>query len=263
MQPYDFLMIAVLVGLTLYGYSKGMAWQLAYLTSLFASYFVAVRFADQFAPMFGQSAPLNKFVAMLVIYIATSFIIWMLFRVVRGAIDKVKMEGFDHQMGALIGFARGFLWCVGITFFAVTLLPENMKMQVVQTKSGRTLAKLLDQAHAVVPPELHDVVGPVLSRLEQGINGNAPPAGQAWPVQGNLPFPSQPTGGQPFQPQAYQQPTANTWPVAGQTGGWPNPNPGGASAWPQAAPQQSGGWPQAAPSGGPPTQQVGWPNPNP
>ncbi|MCA9240666.1 MAG: CvpA family protein, partial [Planctomycetales bacterium] len=104
MQPYDFLMIAVLVGLTLYGYSKGMAWQVAYLASLFASYFVARQFADQFAPMFGQSAPLNKFVAMLVIYIATSFVIWMLFRVVHGAIDKVKMEGFDHQMGALIGF---------------------------------------------------------------------------------------------------------------------------------------------------------------
>lgn len=245
MQPYDFLMLAVLVGLTLYGYSKGMAWQIAYLASLIASYFVALNFADQFAPMFGQSAPFNKFVAMLVIYIATSFVIWMLFRVVRGAIDSVKMEGFDHQMGALIGLARGVLWCVGITFFAVTLLPEGFKERIIATRSGHYIAMLLDKTEAVVPPEVHQVIGPVIQRIEQGLQPGAPTPGYAPQPQG-APMPQQPSWP---STQAGPPPQSPQWPAAGAAANttWPNPNPSGNSGWPQPAPQ------------GTPAQPVGWP----
>ncbi len=255
MQPYDFLMIAILVGLTLYGYTKGMAWQLAYLASLVVSYFVALEFADQFAPMFGTSAPLNKFVAMLVIYIVTSLGIWMIFRVVRGTIDRVRLEGFDHQMGALIGFARGILWCVGITFFAVTLLPQNMKEGIVSTKSGRYIALLLDKTQSVVPPEVHDVIGPVIERIERGLQQG----GQPGPPGNNIPQggPQQDWPGQGGQPQ---QPQQGGWPPIGQSGGWPSANPAsnanaGNTGWPQNNPNQ--GNPNQG--SGTPAQQVGWP----
>lgn len=243
MQPYDFLMLAILVGLTLYGYSKGMAWQLAYLSSLIASAFVAFRFADEFAPMFGATAPLNKFVAILVIYIATSFVIWMLFRYVRKAIDSVKMEGFDHQMGALIGFARGVMWCVGITFFAVTLLPENLKERIISTRSGYYIAMLLDKTESIVPPEVHQVIGPVIQRIEQGLQ-----PGQTLPTQPPQPFQQQPWSNVTAPPQP--QPAPGGWPQQGQAAGWPNPNPSGEVAWPQQNP-------------GPPAQPASWPNPNP
>ena len=122
MQTYDFLMLFVLLGTTLFGFVKGLAWQVAYLASLVVSYFVALRFSTQLAPMFGESEPFNRYVAMLAIYVGTSFAIWMIFRVVAGTIDRVKLKEFDRQMGALIGFARGVLWCIAITFFAATLL---------------------------------------------------------------------------------------------------------------------------------------------
>ena len=54
MATYDLLMLAILVGLTLYGYFKGMAWQIAYVASFVASYFLAVRFADRIAPYVTQ-----------------------------------------------------------------------------------------------------------------------------------------------------------------------------------------------------------------
>lgn len=235
MQPYDFLMIAILVGLTLYGYSKGMAWQVAYLASLIASYFVALRFADQFAPMFGDSAPFNKFVAMLVIYIVTSLGIWMVFRVVRGGIDRVKLQGFDHQMGALVGFARGVLWCVGITFFAVTLLPTSQKESIVRTRSGRAIAMLLDKTDAVVPPEVHDVIGPVIDRVQQGME----PA----------PGPGAPQGG---APQGW--PSGPTQPSPG--GGWPSADVGPSTQWPQ---RQDTGWPEPGDSPRTSAQPTGWP----
>ena len=91
----------------MFGFWKGMAWQIASLASLVVSYFAALRFSAQLAPMFGDTAPFNRFVAMLVIYIVTSFVIWTLFRLVSGAIDKVKLESFDSQMGAMIGAGQG------------------------------------------------------------------------------------------------------------------------------------------------------------
>ena len=47
--------------------------------------------------------------------------IWLVFRLVSGLIDRVRLKEFDRQMGALFGAAKGVLLCVAITFFAVTL----------------------------------------------------------------------------------------------------------------------------------------------
>src|SRR5690349_18392900 len=50
MQAYDIIMLAVLAGSTLFGFAKGMAWQMASLASLFLSYFVALNFSHLLAP---------------------------------------------------------------------------------------------------------------------------------------------------------------------------------------------------------------------
>jgi len=134
MQTYDFLMIAVLVAATLFGFWKGMAWQLASLASLGLSYIAALKFSEQLAPVFGDHAPWNRFVAMLAIYIGTSFVIWMLFRLVAGAIDKVRLESFDRQLGAMFGLAKGVLLCVVITFFAVASLPPAQGQAIVESQ---------------------------------------------------------------------------------------------------------------------------------
>ena len=266
MQTYDFIMLFILGGLTIFGYSKGMAWQLAYLASFIASYFVAAKFSGQLAPVFGDAAPWNKFVAMAAIYAGTSLAIWMVFRVVRGGIDKVKLQSFDRQMGAFVGAARGVLWCVGVTFFAVTLLPDSLKSQIIGSKSGYYIAKLLDKADSVVPPEIHQVVGPHLARLEQELNQGQP--------QGLAPgFPNQ-----GFQNPGFQNPNGgfqnqnNGWPQAGGNGaggngagGWPTGSQQAGGAWPN---QGAGGWPQtqqpqgSQPRGGTPAQPAAWPQPN-
>ena len=107
MDWYDILMIAVLAGATLLGAWKGMAWQLASLASLVLSYFLALRFSTQLAPMFGSTAPWNRFVAMLVIYLATSVVVWLSFRLVAGFLDQIKLRDFDHQVGGLFGSGEG------------------------------------------------------------------------------------------------------------------------------------------------------------
>ena len=182
MQSYDLLMLLVLVGATIFGFWKGMAWQIASLASLVVSYFASLRFSEQLAPMFAQTfslqPPLNRFAAMLAIYVGTSFFIWTLFRFVSGAIDKVRLESFDKQLGAMFGFAKGVLLCVAITFFAVTLLPQPQGQAIVGSQSGRYIVALLDKAHSVFPPELHQIIDPYLNKIEERLNPNYQPHGQ-------------------------------------------------------------------------------------
>ena len=82
MQTYDIVMLVVLVAATLFGAWKGLAWQIASLASIVASYFVAVEFRDQVAQMLTAEPPWNKFLAMLILYVGTYFVIWLAFRFV-------------------------------------------------------------------------------------------------------------------------------------------------------------------------------------
>jgi membrane protein required for colicin V production len=175
MQIYDVLMLLVLFAATLFGFWKGLAWQIASIASLVISYFVALRFSEHLAPTFGESAPFNRFVAMLVIYIATALVIWTLFRVVSGMIDRVKLVSFDRQLGAMVGLVKGVLFCVAITFFAVTLLPQPQKETILASQAGRYIVALLDKTDAIVPPEIHEVIGPYLHEIEKRLDPNHQP----------------------------------------------------------------------------------------
>lgn len=254
MQTYDMLIVLVLVAATLFGFWKGMAWQVASLASLVVSYFAALKFADQLAPMISNQAPWNKFVAMLAIYVGTSFVIWTAFRLVSGMIDRVKLDGFDHQMGALIGFAKGVLLSIAITFFAVTILPQAQKDTIIASQTGEYIIRLLDKTHSIVPPEIHDVIHPYVEKIEERLDPNHQPhsehstdgihldlpGGQSldWPssqANTSTDWPTeQPTDSQPSQPSVYdpnrpQQPQETNvippWPTQPQTADRPNRAP--------------------------------------
>ncbi len=192
MDWYDIAMVAVIGMATLMGLWKGMAWQLASLASLVLSYFLALKFSSQLAPIFSATAPWNRFVAMLVIYVVTSIVVWMLFRVLAGFLDRVKLRDFDHQVGALFGFLKGALLCIAITFFAVGL-SEAMRDHILATKSGHYIALVLNKADAVMPPELHKILDPYVQKVQDRLNPNDPyqPNGALQQDLQNL-LPSQP-----------------------------------------------------------------------
>jgi membrane protein required for colicin V production len=169
MQPYDIGMMIVLVAATVFGAYKGMAWQLASMGSLLASYFASLRFSETLAPYFSAEAPWNRFLAMLVIYLVTSLAIWLAFRVVSGAIERVKLREFDRQIGGLFGAAKGVLWCVVITFFAVTL-SNRARETVLKSRSGYYIAALLHEATPVMPRELHQLLGPYLEQFNRQLD---------------------------------------------------------------------------------------------
>jgi len=175
MQSYDALMIVVLIGATVFGAWKGMAWQIASIASLVVSYFASLTFSAKLAPFISQEAPWNRFIAMLLIYLLTSMVIWILFRMVATAIDRVQLREFDRQIGAIFGLAKGILLCVAITMFAVTLLPPDQREKILGSKSGMYIAKLLNEADQVMPEEMHEVLHPYIHKAQETLDPNFVP----------------------------------------------------------------------------------------
>jgi membrane protein required for colicin V production len=174
METYDLIMLAIAGVATLFGFIKGFAWQLASLASLVVSYFCALKFADQLAPHIHENPQYNKYLAMLVIYVATSLAVWMLFRGVSGTIDRMKLREFDRQMGGLLGLAKGALLCTVVTFFAVTL-SEQTRGAVLRSKSGAYITEFLHAAEPIMPPELKTYLDPYIEKLRKGLDPTQDP----------------------------------------------------------------------------------------
>lgn len=270
-EGYDLVMLGILAATALLGYFKGMVWQLAWIAGIAVSSYVALRFGGQFAPFFGRQEPWNRFAAMLALYVGTSFAVWLVFRIVSGAINAIHLSAFDHQLGLLLGIAKGGLLCVVITFFTVTLAPAY-RPQVVASHSGRLVADLITRADDYLPKEIHDTIDPFVKQFEQQFQqpGFAPRAGTEQPamVAGQGPSPLQAIwngissaaawtgteqGAAPGQgaQQAGGLPTGSSWfvprgepPAATQPAGYqmpPRPTSSSFTAppMPQAAPPQA------------------------
>jgi membrane protein required for colicin V production len=166
MASYDILVLIVLALTTLLGAIKGFAWQVASLTALFASYLVAYKFRVAVAAWLPIAAPMNTLVAMLVLYATCSMAIWFLFHQIRKVIDRMKLKEFDKQLGALFGFLKGALLCVVVTLFAIALLGERERDAILGSHTGRWIVRGLDRVQSVVPDELHELVNPLLKRID-------------------------------------------------------------------------------------------------
>ena len=166
MQTYDIIMLIVLAAAAGFGFWKGFAWQVASLGSVFLSFFIAVNFREPLAAKIDAAPPFNIFLSMLILFIGTGVVVWTVFRLVSSIIESMKLKHFDRQIGAMLGVLKGTLLCVIITLFAVTLMDQANQRTIVNSRSGYYIAILLDRSHAVMPPEVHDVLGPYIHSLD-------------------------------------------------------------------------------------------------
>lgn len=187
MQAYDLIMLVVLAMATIFGAIKGFAWQVASIASIVLSYLVAVNFRFDLAKVIQAAPPWNVFLAMLILYVATSFVIWVGFRLLSSAIDQVRLKEFDRHIGAAFGLAKGLIYCLLITMFAMTLLGPKQQEAICQSRSGFYIASALDSATGVLPRELHDVVGPYLQQLDHKLHQHSEASPAAAPADGPWP----------------------------------------------------------------------------
>lgn len=178
MQTYDIIMAVVLIGAMLLGAVKGFAWQLASIASIVGSYAVAYHYREPFSENIHAAPPWNRFLAMLILYVGTSLVIWVAFRMIGGTIDRMKLKEFDRQVGALFGLGKGAILCTLITLFAVTLFGDSVRDAIVGSRSGGWIARLLDQSDAIMPEEFAPVIRPYLDQFSNEFQPASP--GQSW-----------------------------------------------------------------------------------
>ena len=190
MQTYDVIMLVVLGAATAYGAWKGLVWQVASLASILASYFFAFQGRTKIGQLIHAEFPWHVFLGMLVVYLISHVGISLVFRLISDIIDRLRLRDFDRHLGALAGFIKGAIVCILATLFAVTLLGEGQRRQIVHSFSGRYISRFLHDAGPIMPAEVKGVLGPYLENFERQIDADSPPA--STPAVPENPFPNYP-----------------------------------------------------------------------
>jgi membrane protein required for colicin V production len=173
MQGYDLFMIIILAAAVIWGAWKGLAWQVASLASVVLSYIAAMMFRQPLAGFLSQQVelvpPLDTGLAMLILFLGTSLVVWVGFNLVSESIQKLKLKEFDRQVGALVGLAKGVLLCTVITLLAVTIVSDQQRQQIYNSRSGYYISVLLQKLQPVLPPEVQSRLQPYEQNLEKNV----------------------------------------------------------------------------------------------
>ncbi|MGH7127321.1 MAG: CvpA family protein [Planctomycetaceae bacterium] len=163
---YDLIVVAVLIFAAYRGAMKGFVWQLATIAALVLCFLFAESASLVLAPYIPAEPPLNRWVAMFLLYLLFSFLCFSLAKGLQGWIEKAKFTEYDRHLGGVFGLVKGMAFALVMTFFVVTL-SEKTRGHILHTYSGTAAAIVMDRLHPVMPDELHDVLEPYIHQLDR------------------------------------------------------------------------------------------------
>jgi membrane protein required for colicin V production len=162
---YDALLLLILLYHTWRGAARGVTWQLAGLAAILLCFLFAAPLSIQVAPLVQLDPPLNRYVAMLAIYLVFSLGSFAAARTIRGLLETLRFQEFDRHLGAVMGFLKGATLCLILTFFVVTI-SGSAREQVLRRPGGRLAGYLLYRIDGVLPRELDGVLAPHFNKIE-------------------------------------------------------------------------------------------------
>jgi membrane protein required for colicin V production len=177
MQTYDIIMLVVLALATCSGALKGLVWQVASLAALFASYLVAFHYGPSLAAWLPVGRPWNVALAMLALFLGTAAGIWLVCQWIRDWLDRMRLRSFDRQIGALLGLAKGIVFCTILTGLAVTLMGPSVRAAVARSHAGHLVGRLLDRAERLLPAELNEILEPFVNTVEENMRNSREKSG--------------------------------------------------------------------------------------
>ena len=162
---YDLAVAAILLFCLIRGLSKGFVWQLAAIGSVVLCFAFAETFSLALAPYLNVNPPLNRWVSMLLLYLACSFVCFALARALRSTLEKRQFQDYDRHLGGLFGLLKGAGVAVVVTFFAVTL-SDKLRPTVLTSHSGHAAAVVMHALAPVFPDGLDRYIEPYLDNYE-------------------------------------------------------------------------------------------------
>ncbi len=170
MSIYDIVMLVIFFGSVIFGYRKGLAWQIASLAAIVISYFVAINFRNPVAQLISVQAPWNQFAAMLLLFLGTSLVVWTVYASTSKSIKRMELKGFDRQAGAILGVFKGGILCMLVTLFAVSLFGSTRNM-VHNSATGHYVVSGIQQFSRFTPTELAGFLNPHFEQFGNNIGG--------------------------------------------------------------------------------------------
>lgn len=172
MSVFDLIVLVILAALTLRGVFKGMISQIVSVGSYLVCWIVASRFAFVIAPSIPAEEPWNQVGAMVVLFLLTMIAIRFVHGILENWIKNLRLDKFNRLLGGVLGFAKGLLVCMVLTFFGV-MLSETTRSIVCASKSGDRLARLIEKTEAFIPPESCQMLREQLDRFHAQIAGTS------------------------------------------------------------------------------------------
>lgn len=154
---YDGLILLVLVLAAWRGAAKGLAWQVAWIGGIVLCFLFATPLSLFVTPHIKLDPPLNRWVAMLLIYVAFSFGCFAIARTLRGWLEEAKFQEFDKHLGAVLGLAKGVAIALVLTFFLLGL-SETARGYILKTNSGHAAVAAFRYLHPIMPREIEHVL---------------------------------------------------------------------------------------------------------
>jgi membrane protein required for colicin V production len=173
MNVFDLIVLAILIALTLRGIWKGMVSQIVSVASFFVCWIVATRFGWLLAPTIPIEAPWNQVLAMAAIFFITLIATRFVYAALEKLIKHWQLKKLNTLLGGMLGFTKGLLLCLIITFFSV-MVAETSREVVFNSKSGFHLVRLITQIGMFVPKDSYEFVHAQLEFFQSKVDEAEP-----------------------------------------------------------------------------------------
>ena len=146
MTTFDIVVYSIIGLSVIFSLFKGFVKEVFSLLSYLGGYLMASKYQGVFSQLLMESIPskpIAKLIAFAGIYIMTAIIISLMGRVARGFLmSATQLSGFDRLAGGFVGFARGVMIVVALTF-PLQFFPEVGKKLMKDSQTAPHLAKIL------------------------------------------------------------------------------------------------------------------------
>ena len=143
MTTFDIVVCSILGLSLLSSLFKGFVKEVFSLLSYLGGFLLAIKYQGDFAQVLMEnisSKPIAKVIAFVTIYVLAYIIISLIGKVIRGMlVSGTKLSMFDRLMGGIVGFGRGMVIIIAVTF-PLQFFPEIMRKV---TKDSETIPYLV------------------------------------------------------------------------------------------------------------------------
>ena len=143
MTTFDILVCSILGLSLLSSLFKGFVKEVFSLLSYLGGFLLAIKYQGDFAQVLMEnisSRPVAKVISFVTIYVLTSIIISLIGKVIKGMlVSGTKLSMFDRLMGGAVGFGKGMVIVIAVTF-PLQFFPEIMRKV---TKDSETIPYLV------------------------------------------------------------------------------------------------------------------------